>query len=278
MVCCASRLGEAHRHRPPPWRRAKSRTAGRRCYPARAAVYEPHQPDELGRRDGHRAGVALRRAQIVQSGGLYGRYLASGHVLYLHDAKIFAVPFDLDGLEVTGPPFLALEGVGSNPNGGSAQFAASETGTLVFLSGPIGSAPWARPDLVDGSHGPQDPASLDADELGQPSVLAGRHSPRRRDQRWEALAVWVYEWEHDRASQLTLSPAQNQKPIWTPDGRHIVFWSNRDVQQNLYWQRADGTGDAQRLTNSEYPQSAASWHPGGGFSRFRKRDPKLALT
>ena len=63
--------------------------------------------------------------KIVQSGGSYGRYLASGHVVYLHDAKIFAVPFDLGRLEVTGSPFLALDGVGSNPNGGSAQFGAS---------------------------------------------------------------------------------------------------------------------------------------------------------
>ena len=79
--------------------------------------------------------------KIVQRGGSYGRYLASGHVVYLHDAKIFAVPFDLERLEVTGPPFLALDGVGSNPNGGSAQFAASETGTVVYLNRPIGSAP-----------------------------------------------------------------------------------------------------------------------------------------
>ena len=51
------------------------------------------------------------------------------------------MPFDLERLEVTGPPFLALDGVGSNPNGGSAQFAASETGTFVYLNRPIGSAP-----------------------------------------------------------------------------------------------------------------------------------------
>ena len=79
--------------------------------------------------------------KIVQRGGSYGRYLASGHIVYLHDAKIFAVPFDLERLEATDPPFLALDGVSSNPNGGSAQFAASETGTFVDPSRPIGSAP-----------------------------------------------------------------------------------------------------------------------------------------
>ena len=41
--------------------------------------------------------------KIVQRGVYYGKYLASGHIVYLHDAKIFAVPFDLERLEVTGP-------------------------------------------------------------------------------------------------------------------------------------------------------------------------------
>jgi hypothetical protein len=79
--------------------------------------------------------------KIVQRGGSYGKYLASGHIVYLHDAKVFAVPFDVGRLQVTGPPFLALDGVGSNPNGGSAQFAASENGNFIYLSCPIGSAP-----------------------------------------------------------------------------------------------------------------------------------------
>jgi serine/threonine-protein kinase len=213
--------------------------------------------------------------KIVQRGGSYGRYLASGHVVYLHDAKIFAVPFDLDRLEVTGPPFLALDGVGSNPNGGSAQFAASETGTFVYLSRPIGSAPLGGAPIqwLDRA-GRRTPLRATPANWGNPrfSPDGTRLAVEINDGR--QLAVWVYEWEHDRPSQLTLNPAQNQKPVWTPDGRRIVFWSNRDVQQNLYWQRADGTGDAQRLTNSQHPQSAASWHPGGKILAFQETRPQ----
>ena len=64
----------------------------------------------------------------------------------------------------------------------------------------------------------------------------------------------------------------------SPFGRQTVATScsvsNRDVQQNLYWQRADGTGDAQRLTNSEHPQSAASWHPGRDIIAFQETRPQ----
>ena len=213
--------------------------------------------------------------KIVQRGGSYGRYLASGHVVYLHDAKIFAVPFDLERLEVTGAPFLALDGVGSNPNGGSAQFAASETGTFVYLNRPIGSAPMGGAPIqwLDRA-GRRTPLRATSTNWGNPQFSPDGTRLAVEINDGKQLAVWVYEWEHDRASQLTLNPAQNQKPVWTPDGRRIVFWSNRDVQQNLYWQRADGTGDAQRLTNSQYPQSAASWHPGGKILAFQETRPQ----
>ena len=45
-------------------------------------------------------------------------------------------------------------------------------------------------------------------------------------------------------------------------------------KQNLYWQRADGTGDAQRLTDSQHPQSAASWHPDGKILAFQETRPQ----
>ncbi len=213
--------------------------------------------------------------KIVLRGGSYGRYLASGHIVYLHDAKIFAVPFDLGRLEVTGPPFLALDGVGSNPNGGSAQFAASETGTFVYLNRPIGSAPMGGAPIqwMDRA-GRRTPLRATSTNWGNPRFSPDGTRLAVEINDGTQLAVWVYEWEHDRASQLTLNPAQNQKPVWTPDGRRIVFWSNRDVQQNLYWQRVDGTGDAQRLTNSPHPQSAASWHPGGRILAFQETRPQ----
>jgi eukaryotic-like serine/threonine-protein kinase len=213
--------------------------------------------------------------KIVQRGGTYGRYLASGHIVYLHDAKIFAVPFDLERLEVTGPPFLALDGVGSNPNGGSAQFAASETGTFVYLSRPIGSAPMGGAPIqwMDRA-GRRTPLRATPTNWGNPHFSPDGTRLAVEINDGKQLAVWVYDWAHDRESQLTLNAAQNQKPVWTPNGRRIVFWSNRDVQQNLYWQRADGTGDAQRLTDSQHPQSAASWHPGGKILAFQETRPQ----
>src|SRR5204863_1868724 len=65
------------------------------------------------------------------------------------------------------------------------------------------------------------------------------------------------------------------RPLWTPDGSRLVFTTPRDGQSaNLFWQRADGTGDVQRLTSSPYAQLAGSWHPNGKILAFHEVNPQ----
>src|SRR5262249_47773024 len=81
--------------------------------------------------------------------------------------------------------------------------------------------------------------------------------------------IYVYELARDTLTRLTVDASDNQAPVWTPDGRRIAFRSNRDGPSNLYWQRADGVGEVQRLTNdSTSLQMPGSWHPSGKFLAF----------
>jgi len=45
-----------------------------------------------------------RRQKTLQRGGTFGRYLPSGHLVYINRGTLFAVPFDLDTLAVRGTP------------------------------------------------------------------------------------------------------------------------------------------------------------------------------
>jgi hypothetical protein len=73
--------------------------------------------------------------KIVMAGGYAGRYAPSGHLLYLQQATLFAVRFDLDRLETVGQAVPALEGLVANPSTGGAQLAFSAEGTLAYVPG-----------------------------------------------------------------------------------------------------------------------------------------------
>ena len=71
--------------------------------------------------------------KILQRGGSFGRYVPSGHLVYVHDGTLFAAPFDHAALEVTGPGRPVIENIANSPDTGAAQFAFAADGTAVYL-------------------------------------------------------------------------------------------------------------------------------------------------
>ncbi len=60
----------------------------------------------------------------------------------------------------------------------------------------------------------------------------------------------------------------------SPDGQRITYSSQeKGGPLNLYWKRADGAGDAQRLTESKNSQYAPSWRPDGKVLAFHELNP-----
>ena len=88
--------------------------------------------------------------------------------------------------------------------------------------------------------------------------------------------MFVYDWARDTLTRITFDTTTDTRPVWTPDGQRLVFRSNRDKSFSLYWQRADGSGDVQRLTESQNAQTPGSWHPSGKFLVFNEARPQTA--
>jgi Tol biopolymer transport system component len=75
--------------------------------------------------------------------------------------------------------------------------------------------------------------------------------------------IWVYDIARDTLTKLTFQGSQNELPLWSPDGRRIVYYSNQAGPLNLFDQAADGSGAPARLTESATPHQAMSWSPDG---------------
>ena len=209
--------------------------------------------------------ASRQRKTLVQRGGFYPRYLPSGHLIYMHGGTLFAVPFDLQRLEVTGQPTPILEGLSTSPGVGGAQFAFSNTGNLLYISGGgqnvsiywMDSAGKFTPLRETPSNYRYPAFSPDGKRLAL-EINDGKRSD-----------IWVYEWERDALTRLTFAGEDNTNPIWTPDGQRIVYSSQeKGGVVNLWWIRADGAGDALRLTESKSPQGAGSWRPDGKILAF----------
>ena len=99
----------------------------------RRRVHRKHGGGHWGGGDDCRAAPAIRRAHHHQRGGYFGRYVASGHIVYVRGDTLYAIPFDPNKLTVTGAEARAIEGVSSASARGAAQFAVSQSGTLTYL-------------------------------------------------------------------------------------------------------------------------------------------------
>lgn len=206
--------------------------------------------------------------KVVVRGGYYGRYVASGHLVYMQQGTLFAVPFDLDRLETTGPAVPALEGVAADPATGGAQVSLSSDGTLVYLPGATTAA--ANPmDWMTREGGTSVLRAARA-EWANPRFAPDGRALALNISDGKQHDIWVYEWTRETLTQLTFDPADDRVPVWTPDGNRVVFSSDRAQPgvSNLYWVNADGTGYGGRLTNSPEDQAAGSWHPGGKVLAF----------
>lgn len=157
------------------------------------------------------------------------------------------MPFDPDKLEVRGTPAPVLEQVAYSIANGSAQFAFAEAatgpGTLVYRSGGATGAEQFTVQWLDRT-GKTQPLLAKPD-----SYIFPRLSPDGEKLAISTTDAWVYEARRDTMTRLTFSGGSY--PVWSPDGRYIVYSKQGE---GMSWTRADGAGSPQSLTQSKNPQ------------------------
>jgi serine/threonine-protein kinase len=210
---------------------------------------------------------ASRTAKRLLEGGADARYVASGHLVYVREGVLLAVPFDLTRLEVTGGPVGVLPDVmqaaymgGGRAETGVAQAEISANGTLVFIDG--GVSPSRENDVVQVDRSgratalsitPQDYRAVRLSPDGERLAL----STLGRDR-----GIWIYTFARDTLSLLA-GAGRAIAPVWTRDGERIVYSGGNSGPDGLFSIRADGGGSPEPVLKAVRPLVAGAWTPDG---------------
>ena len=189
---------------------------------------------------------------------------------------MFAVPFDLRSLTVTGGAVPVIEDVSRVMAAiGAAHFAFSRSGS-VGLSCPAGrrhSTSWScstAPAPWKGSNS----------HLGH--ICFPRVSPDGKKVAFETsdgkeAVISIYELSGDSSPRRLTFGGNNRFPVWSADGRRVTFQSDREGDPAVFWQPADG-GTAERLTTPARGTSHApeSWSPDGQVLLFSEAKDSIS--
>jgi Tol biopolymer transport system component len=201
-------------------------------------------------------------------GGYYGRYVLSGHLLYVSKGALYAAPMDVKRMELTGPAVQVVDEVAGDSRYGFAPVDVALNGTLAYVR----EKGIVRQTLVwlDGTGRIKPLRAVARNYLTLAFAPDGKRLAvvMNVDGNFD---VWVCEWKRDVMTRLTFASGVDYAPVWTPDGKHLVIASERHGGvPNLYWTRADGAGEAVRLTESKSRQNPMSFSPDGKRLAFQE--------
>ena len=209
------------------------------------------------------------RSKVVHRGGYFGRYLPGGYLLYVHEGTLYGARFDLGRMEIRGNAVPLLDHVVAKAVG-DAQFDFAQNGVFFYLSGKDPGDRW-RVAWLDHAGGLQPLFSRE-----------GRYYTPRLSPDGKLLALTtgsyvsgdlqVYDWTRDTMTRLTFAGQNGRNPVWTPDGRHIVFQSRSPAGYSIQWIRADGGGQSHPLLESKYTITPYSFSPDGKRLAFTELD------
>ncbi len=192
--------------------------------------------------------------KVLISGGSDARYVPTGHLIYALGAVLNAIAFDAASLEVKGGAVPVVEGVqrvgvqrAYRGITGTANYAFSDAGMLAYV---VGSPETTRPPRslvwVD-LEGNEETIPALPDIYGCPDISPDGTKVALSVERDGNVDIWVWDLIRENISRLTFDEANDATPIWTPDGKRIVFASFRDGDLSIFWKAADGTGEVEKL-------------------------------
>ncbi|MGH9175312.1 MAG: TolB family protein, partial [Vicinamibacterales bacterium] len=178
-------------------------------------------------------------------GASYARYL-DGYILYGQAGRLFAAPFDLSRLELTGPAVPVLDDVRMDLAATGRVFVdVAASGSLVYVPGSI--RPGDRTLVWIDRRGNATPALAE-----KRPYRAARLSPNGQmlttTIEGPPTSLWSYDLTRGAWKRLTFE-GNISTPAWTPDGAHVLYSHGEPSGHPvLFWIASDGSGKPERRT------------------------------
>jgi len=188
------------------------------------------------------------KKEVLRTAG-WAKYLTSGHLVYISDNNLFAVPFNPDTFDFIGKEVLIVENIFHWE--GVYKYAVSDSG-LVYIPGIVDAD--INPNTLvwvyrDGKEEPLPPISQNYFSIINISPDGTKVASAIIEQSGN-IDIWIWDFVGENLKKLTFYEDLDGCPLWTLDGERIVFRSNREKgQDGIYWKAANGTGRVEQLVS-----------------------------
>jgi serine/threonine-protein kinase len=222
--------------------------------------------------------------RVLIEDGTDARYLPTGHLIFLRNSTLMAVPFDLNNLKISGSVVPVMTGVRhaindmyTGNNSGAGLYSFSDSGLFAYVAGGITPDPQVEFFWVD-RKGKAQPWA----EFGKRPAFLPRLSPDGREVAYHTQglnnSIWIYDIERNTNSRLITPPGSASSPIWDPTGTLIALsWSAQGP--HTVWRMAkDGSGKMEQLTESDIFHYPVSWSPDGKYIAFSDSQNLMILN
>jgi Tol biopolymer transport system component len=188
---------------------------------------------------------------------------AAGDLFFAREGRVFRQTFDSSAGRLVGEPSIVAESVARNIPTGNASFDA--TANLLVT---IDSHRWRRMQWfsLDGTPG---------EVLGEPGGLASARISPSGDRVVVARAenpgvdwdLWVFELERGTSTRVTSTPHREGRPVWSPDGEHLAYYTDATGPPDVRIRRAGPDGEERTVVEVgvTFP---SDWSPDGRHVAF----------
>jgi eukaryotic-like serine/threonine-protein kinase len=214
------------------------------------------------------AGGARKPLVDAMSPGVYD----GGRLFFVRDDKLFAQAFDAVGITLSGDPELVAENVWTD---------RPMIAGLVGFDVVNGIIAW-RPEVSGRVHlawKARDGRTLE--EIRAPAAAAAMPSPDGRllmlwqpDDQMNTVGFSILDRERGIITPFTAPDTTSTAPVWSPDGRRVVYSSLRDGAYDLYVKEVKPGGNEWRLLHTDGLKAAQAWSSDGETILFNATSPE----